>query len=131
MERPRIELDDVDIGILAFLSDVPESTTTEIVRALFKPPFNIRKLDSFIRYRLNRFVAEGIIKQSRKNRKMIYNVGADKVFFGEGVLQMNGVGDVDMGYFIVVKKDDETIAKSIDDYERRIGAKKIFSEQPI
>lgn len=44
---------------------------------------------------------------------------------------MNGVGDVDMGYFIVVKKEDETIAKSIDDYEKRIGAKKIFSEKPL
>ena len=62
---------------------------------------------------------------------MIYNVDSDKVFFGQGVLRMDGLGDVDMGYFIVVKKKDETIAKSIDDYERRIGAKKIFSEQRI
>lgn len=44
---------------------------------------------------------------------------------------MNGIGDVDMGYFIVIKKEDETIAKSIDDYEHRINARKIFSEQPI
>lgn len=60
---------------------------------------------------------------------MIYNVDSNKVLFGEGVLRMDGFGDVDMGYFIVIKKDDETIAKSIDDYERRIQAKKIFSEQ--
>ena len=62
---------------------------------------------------------------------MIYNVDTAKVLFGKGVLQMDGLGDVDMGYFIVIKKKNETIAKSIDDYERRIGAKKIFSEQAI
>lgn len=119
-----MELDDVDIGILAFLSDVPDSTTTDVAKALFKPPYNIRKLDCFIRYRLKRLIEEGVLKQTRKSRKLHYSVDSDKVFFGEGVLRMNGVGEVDMGYFVVVKKKDETVAKSLDDYERRIGIKK-------
>jgi len=110
---------------------MPQRTTTQIVKALFKEPYNIRKLDSFIRYRMKRLGAEGVINQRKKSRKFIYSVDEEKVFFGEGVLRMNGV-DVDMGYFIVVKKDDETVAKSLDDYERRIGLpKKIFSEKRI
>ena len=113
------------------MSDVPESTTTQISRALFKPPYNIRKLDSFIRYRLKRFLAEKIITQTKKSRKLHYSVDPTKVLFGEGVLRTNGFGEIDMGYFIVVKKEDETIAKSLDDYERRIGAKKIFSEPTL
>ena len=110
------------------MSDVPNSTTSDVAKALFKEPYNIRKLDCFIRYRLKRFMEEGLITQDRRQRKSIYSVDEGKVLFGNGVLEMDGVGKVEMGYFIVVKKKDETIAKSIDDYERRIGAKS-FSEQ--
>lgn len=125
-----MDLDDIDIGVLAFLSDVPESTTTEISKALFKPPYNIRKLDSFIRYRLKRFIEEQIIVSHKKDRKYRYSVDADKVLFGDGILRMNGVGDIDIGYFVVVKtKNNQTIAMSLDDYEQRIVAKKNFSEQ--
>lgn len=126
-----MELDDIDIGILAFLSDVPNSTTTDISKALFKPPYNIRKLDSFIRYRVSRLVVEKIVAQTKKQRKFHYSVDADKVLFGDGVLKMNGIGEVDMGYFIVVKLESETIAKSLDDYEKRIGVSKTFSEKQL
>lgn len=122
-----LELDDIDIGILAFLSDAPDSTTSDIVKALFKPPYSLRKQDSFIRYRLQLFVAQGIVKQYNKARKNRYIVDRQKVLFGDGVLRLDGIGEVEIGYFVVVKKKDETIAKSIDDYERRI--RKIFSEK--
>jgi len=112
------------------LSDAPNSTTSDVAKALFKPPLNLRKLDCFIRYRLKRFMEEGLITQACRQRKAIYSVDEGKVLFGNGVLEMDGVGKVEMGYFIVIKKKDETVAKSIDDYERRIGAK-IFSEQII
>ncbi len=75
------------------------------------------------------FVAQGIVKQYSKARKNRYVVDPQKVLFGDGVLRLDGIGEVEMGYFVVVKKKDETIAKSIDDYERRIG--KIFSEQTL
>jgi hypothetical protein len=131
----KLELDDVDVGILAFLSDVPESTTSDIAKTLFKrtkelPPYNLRKLDCFIRYRLKRFYREGIVKQAKKEGKYRYSVDQKKVFFGDGVLRLNGLGEVEMGYFVVIKKKNETVAKSIDDYESRIGAKK-FYEQAI
>ena len=116
-----MELDDIDIGILAFLSDVPGSTTTDTAKNLFKPPYNITKLDSFIRYRLKRFISQGIVNEVRRQGKNRYSIDEGKVLFGEGVLKMDGVGDVDMGYFIVVKDGRETIAKSIDDYEERIN----------
>jgi DNA-binding transcriptional ArsR family regulator len=125
----RIDLDDIDIGILAFLSDVPESTTSQIAKALFKPPYNLAKLDCFIRYRLRRFMETGILKSDVRSRKKIYSLDQDKVFFGDGVLKMDGVGEIKMGYFIVVKARDETVAKSIDDYERRL--RKTFSEKKI
>jgi len=125
----KIELDDIDIGILAFLTDVPNSTTSDLAKALFKPPYDIRKLDCFIRYRVKRFLEEGIVKKSMKDKKLHYTVDGQKVIFGDGVLKLNGVGEVQIGYFIVIKKKDETIAKSIDDYERRIGKK--FYEQPL
>jgi len=124
---PKLELDDIDIGILAFLSDTPNSTTSDVAKALFKPPLNLRKLDCFIRYRIKRFMEEGIITQARRQRKCIYSVDEEKVLFGNGILKMNGHGKIEMGYFIVIKKKDETIAKSLDDYERRIGASKNLS----
>lgn len=119
----KVELDDVDIGILAFLSDVPESTTTQIAKTLYKPPQNIRKLDCFIRYRMKRFIEDGIVKQSKSGRASHYSVDSEKVFFGNGVLKLDGVGEVQMGYFLLIKRGNETIAKSVDDYEKRIGAK--------
>lgn len=116
----QIELDDYDIGILAYLSDHPNSTTSDIAKALFHPPFNLRKLDCFIRYRLDRFLGEDIIKCSGTRGKKHYDVDRKKVHFGEGIIRMNGVSEIDMGFFIVVRKKNETIAKSIDDYERRL-----------
>ena len=110
---------------------MPNSTTTEVVKALYKPPYNIGKLDSFIRYRVKRLAAEGIIQVSRKSRKMIYNVDSSKVFFGWGVMLLEDLGDVGIGYFIVVKKEDGIIAASIDAYESRVGAKKFFSEKSL
>jgi len=124
-----IELDDVDIGILAFLSDIPDSSTTDIARALFTPPYNIRRLDSFIRYRVKRFVEEGIITQIKRSRKLYYSVDTEKVLFGDVTLNMEGVGEIDIGFYIVVKLKDGAIAKNLDEYEKRIGAKKIFAEQ--
>jgi len=118
-----MELDDIDIGILSFLADAPESTTSTIAKALFKVPFNLRKMDCFIRYRLQRFEGDDLLKIQSKGGKKHYSVDVGKVLFGDGVLKMNGVGQVEMGYFIVVKKKNETIAKSIDDYARRIGKK--------
>ena len=124
----KVELDDVDIGILAFLSDVPESTTTQIAKTLYKPPYNIRKLDCFIRYRMKRFLEDGVVKQLKKGRAFHYSVDSEKVFFGDGVLKLDGIGEVEMGYFVVIKKENETVAKSVDDYEKRIAAKN-FSER--
>ncbi len=126
---PKLELDDVDIDILSFLTDQPNSTTSDIAKALFKKPYNLRKLDSFVRYRIKRFIEEGVVRQTTKQRKNIYTVDDKQVFFGNGILEMNGFGKIDMGYFIVVKKKDETVAKSIDDHERRLGVRKIISEQ--
>lgn len=115
-----LELDDYDIGILTFLSDTPGSTTSEIGNALWTAPFNLRKVDTFIRYRLQRFEAEGVVTYTMKAGKKRYSIDQMKVLFGDGVLNMNDVGQVSIGYFIVVKKKNETVAKSIDDYERRV-----------
>jgi hypothetical protein len=115
-----LELDDYDIGILTFLSDTPGSTTSEIGNALWIVPFNLRKVDTFIRYRLQRLEAEGVVTHAIKARKKRYTVDPGKVLFGDGVLKMDGLGQVSIGYFIVVKKKNETIAKSLDDYEKRV-----------
>lgn len=122
-----IELDDIDIGILSFLTDYPNSTTSSVAKALFKPPLNLQKLDCFIRYRIKRFMEEGLIRQVHKQGKSVYTVDERKVFFGNGVLEMNGFGKIEMGYFIVVKKKNETVAKSIDDYECRLQMGKKLS----
>jgi len=115
-----MELDDIDIGILSFLADMPQSTTSTIAKALFKSPFNLRKMDMFIRYRLQRFQEDTLLKIVSRGRKKYYSVDSQKVLFGDGVLKMDGVGEVHMGYFIVIKKPNETVAISLDDYERRI-----------
>lgn len=123
-------LDDIDIGILAFLSDTPDSTTTDISKALFKPPYNLGKLDSFIRYRMKRFVEEKLVATIKKERKNYYSVNEERVIFGDGILRMNGQGEINIGYFLVFKtKTDQTIAVSLDDYEQRIKPKKNFSEK--
>jgi DNA-binding Lrp family transcriptional regulator len=126
----KVELDDIDIGILAFLSDSPQSTTTQVAKALYRPPYNITKLSAFIRYRMNRLQEEGVINKLKQSRKYHYSLDNQKVFFGDGVLRLDGIGEVQLGYFVVVKKESETVAKSLDDYEKRIG-KKIFYQEAI
>lgn len=94
---------------------------------MFKPPYNIGKLDSFIRYRLKRLIAQEVVKTRSKDRKQHYSTTEDKVLFGNGILKNDGLGEIEMGYFIVVKRKDGTIAKSIDEYEKKFRIGKFSS----
>jgi len=78
---------------------------------------------------VERLLDDGVLNCVSKQRKRYYSVDQKKVFFGDGVLKMDGIGDVAMGYFVVVKGREETIAKSIDDYEKRMKSGKFFYEQ--
>lgn len=117
------KIDDVDLGIILFLSDNPRSTSTDITKNIFKPHDSRKliKVDNMIRYRLKRFIGENIVFCSN-TRPVLYTINQGKVFFSDGELKLRVDGKplkMDLGYFLVIHEKEEVILRSIDAYEIR------------
>ncbi len=117
------KIDDVDLGIILFLSDNPRSTSTSVAKNIFKPQDSRKliKIDNMIRYRLKRFIGDNIVSRSN-TRPVLYTINQGKVFFSDGELTLQVDGKplkMDLGYFLVIDGEEEVILRSIDAYEIR------------
>lgn len=124
-----MNIDDLDIGILAYLSDNSQCTTTELSKKLFEPKDNreLVKIDANIRYRLKRLVESGVVTNIN-TKPAYYDLNKSKVFFGFGDLKVNLENNkhvsLDFGYFMVIRDGlDDVIVKSMDAYEERLKQK--------
>jgi len=124
-----LSIDDIDIGIITFLSDNEGSTSTEIVKGIFTPTddYELVKRDNRLRYRLKRLESAEVVKGEKAKGVMRFSVNEERVFFGYGDLVI-GNGDehleFELGYFMVIKEKDGYIIKSLEDYEERIGKRR-------
>ena len=121
-------LDNLDVSILAFIADHPNSTVTDCAKIIFKPENTdeLQKKDSFLRHRFKALVsAKFLIYDSDSNKKM-FRVVKEKVFFGP---ELRGI---DIGgkkivhsvlrkdYCIILLTDDGVIVKSLDKIEEQL-----------
>lgn len=109
-----MRFDDIDIGIIHYLHDNPNKTTSDIAKTLFEceTSRDLLKQDSLIRARLNKLTGKKVIIRSPTTPKTYYT-NPECVFCGEGLLSINiDKGkkiEIDFGNFLVVTNSDDYV----------------------
>jgi hypothetical protein len=103
-----MRIDTIDIGIIHYLYDITNQTTSDIAKKIFecKTSQDLFRQDALIRSRLKRMELEKIILCSPTTPKT-YCINPECVFCGEGTLNIKINGgkkvEVDFGDFLVIK----------------------------
>lgn len=117
-------LDDLDIAILSFVSDFPNSTITSCAKELYNPQDTeaLQKKDTMLRHRYKALVSEKLLEKSAEERKSKYTINKSRIKFGNA--KDLGTKKIIPDYIIndfciAVFMDDGFIVKSLDKLERK------------
>jgi hypothetical protein len=117
-------LDDLDIAILSFVSDFPNSTITRCAKELYNPQDTeaLQKKDTMLRHRYKALVSEKLLEKSAEERKSKYTINKARIKFGNA--KDLGTKKIIPDYIIndfciAVFMDDGFIVKSLDKLERK------------
>ena len=106
-----MKFDEIDTGIIYYLHDHANQTTSDIAKKIFecKDSRDLLKQDSLIRSRLKKMMKRRVILCSPTTPKT-YCVNPECVFCGHGILDIKVNGgkkiEVNFGDFLVIKGDD-------------------------
>ena len=77
-------LDDLDIAILSFVSDFPNSTITSCAKQLYNPQETelLQKKDTMLRHRYKGLVTEKLLIKSAEEPKSKYRINKTRIKFG-------------------------------------------------
>jgi DNA-binding transcriptional ArsR family regulator len=97
-------MDETDIDILVALMDTPNLTATDIARKLYSPPNTgqLRKKDSFIRYRLGSLEALGLVRKRKGITHTTYMVPLEDMTKGTVSIKVNGCEEMELGEGILI-----------------------------
>ena len=117
-------LDDLDIAILSFVSDFPNSTITSCAKELYNPQETevLQKKDTMLRHRYKALVSEDLLEKSAEERKSKYKINADRIKFGNA--KDLGTKKIIPDYIkndfcIAIFMDDGFVVKSLDKLEQK------------
>ena len=117
-------LDDLDIAILSFVSDFPNSTITSCAKELYNPQETevLQKKDTMLRHRYKALVSEELLIKSAEERKSKYKINADRIKFGNA--KDLGTKKIIPDYIkndfcIAIFMDDGFVVKSLDKLEQK------------
>ena len=117
-------LDDLDIAILSFVSDFPNSTITSCAKELYNPQETevLQKKDTMLRHRYKALVSEELLIKSAEERKSKYKINADRIKFGNakdlGTTKI--IPDyIKNDFCIAIFMDDGFVVKSLDKLEQK------------
>ena len=121
-------LDNLDVSILAFIADHPNSTVTDCAKIIFKPENTdeLQKKDSFLRHRFKALVSANFLIYDSDSNKKMFRVVKEKVFFGPELrgIDIGGKKIVHSAlrkdYCIILLTDDGVIVKSLDKIEEEL-----------
>ena len=104
-------LDDLDIAVLAFVADHPDSTVTDCAKTIFRPENTeeLQKKDSLLRHRFKALTSAGFLVHMSDSGRKIYRVVDEKVTFGP---------ELRKDYCIILFTDDGVIVRSLDKLEK-------------
>ena len=122
-------LDNIDISILAFVADHPDSTVTDCAKIIFEPKNTdeLQKKDSFLRHRFKALVSANFLIYDSDSNKKMFRVVKERVFFGPELRGINIGGrkiihsELRNDYCIILLTDDGVIVKSLDKIEEQLN----------
>ena len=120
-------LDNLDISILAFIADFPNSTVTDCAKTIFEPENteDLQKKDSFLRHRFKALYEAHYLNFETNGSKKKYRIVKENVFFGPGLKGINIGGkkmihsDIKKDYCIILFTDDGVVIRSLDKIESK------------
>jgi len=115
-------LDDLDIAILSFVSDFPNSTVTSCAKELYNPQDTeaLQKKDTMLRHRYKSLVSEELLEKLAEERKSKYRINSDRIkFINAKDFDVQKIIPVHIqnDFCMVISLDDGFVVKSLDKLE--------------
>ncbi len=122
-----VKFDDLDISIISFVADHPNSTVTDCAKSIFNPPTteDLQKKDSMLRHRFKRLSLEKYLLESKEQNHSIFRIDDKLIHFGPELRFMNIGGEKFIhenlvnDYCILIYTEDGVIIRSLDKLENR------------
>ena len=122
-----VKFDDIDISIISFVADHPNSTVTDCAKSLFNPQNteDLQKKDSMLRHRFKALSSEKYLLESKEQNHSIFRIDDKLIHFGPELRFMNVGGekfihkDLVKDFCILIYTDDGVIIRSLDKLESK------------
>ena len=122
-----VKFDDLDISIISFVADHPNSTVTDCAKSLFNPPTteDLQKKDSMLRHRFKALSLENFLLESKEQNHSIFRIDDKLIHFGPELRFMNIGGEkfihenLVKDYCILIYTEDGVLIRSLDKLENR------------
>ena len=122
-----IKFDDLDISIISFVADHPNSTVTDCAKSLFNPltTEDLQKKDSMLRHRFKALSLEKYLLESKEQNHSVFKIDDKLIHFGPELRFMNIGGEkfihenLVKDYCILIYTEDGVIIRSLDKLENK------------
>ena len=122
-----VKFDDLDISIISFVADHPNSTVTDCAKSLFNPQNteDLQKKDSMLRHRFKALSSEKYLLESKEQNHSIFRIDDTLIHFGPELRFINVGGekfihkDLVKDFCILIDTDDGVIIRSLDKLESK------------
>ena len=122
-----VKFDDLDISIISFVADHPNSTVTDCAKSLFNPQNteDLQKKDSMLRHRFKALSSEKYLLESKEQNHSIFRIDDTLIHFGPELRFINVGGekfihkDLVKDFGILIYTDDGVIIRSLDKLESK------------
>lgn len=123
-----MKVTNLDTDLILTLIGLNGASTTELAKTLFQPKddYELRKIDSKIRYRLERMRQKELLKKNG----VAYSVNIERVFLTKAIMKLKDVDvEVPMGQMLVVyPKGGEIMMRQITVVQKN---RQEISEKPL
>ena len=122
-----VKFDDLDISIISFVADHPNSTVTDCAKSLFNPQKteDLQKKDSMLRHRFKALSSEKYLLESKEQNHSIFRIDDTLIHFGPELRFVNVGGekfihkDLVKDYCIIIYTEDGLLIRSLDKLESK------------
>ena len=122
-----VKFDDLDISIISFVADHPNSSVTDCAKSLFNPPTteDLQKKDSMLRHRFRALSLEKYLLESKEQNHSVFKIDDKLIHFGPELRFVNIGGEkfihenLVKDYCILIYTEDGVLIRSLDKLENR------------
>ena len=122
-----VKFDDLDISIISFVADHPNSSVTDCAKSLFNPQTteDLQKKDSMLRHRFRALSLEKYLLESKEQNHSVFKIDDKLIHFGPELRFVNIGGEkfihenLVKDYCILIYTEDGVLIRSLDKLENR------------